>query len=382
MPRKRSNGEGTIRLRADGRWEAQYTAGYRADGKSIRRSIYGKTQAEVSKRLLEVRGQVSRGLYVEPDNMTLADWMDIWFKEYVLLSKKPSTATSYEDSIKLHIIPYLGRNKLQKLRPDQVQSGFNELVRKHYAPATIRKARTILHTALQRAVRNHLILTNPCEDIEIPKEHQDEVRYFTVTEQKRFLEALPDNTPGRALGFILGTGLRASECCGLRWCDVHRDEFTVSHTILRSRDFESEEQRTVLTSGTPKTRAGARTIPLSNRLSEILVEQRKEQRIIRMKCGSKWNDQDLVFTTALGTPLEGRNLTRALHEVLDKAGIERLGVHALRHTFATRAVENGMDYRTLSEILGHARVAITMQLYVHSTDETKRKAMAAMDRFL
>ena len=382
MARKRSNGEGTIRLRADGRWEAQYISGLRPDGKPIRRSIYGKTQADVAKRLLEVRGQIANGQSIEPVHMTVSDWLDIWFKEYVVLSKKPSTAAGYEDSIRMYIKPYVGGYKLQKLRPDEVQAGFNKLARQHYSPATIIKARTILRAALKRAVRNRLILTNPCEDIEIPKAEQEEVRYFSPEEQKRFLAALPDNTAGRALAFILGTGLRASECCGLRWSDIRRDELMVAQTIRRTRNYGDGVEKTALLKGTPKTRAGARCIPLSRRLTEILAAQRREQRLMRMKCGANWNENDLVFATALGTPLEGRNLTRALHAVLDKAGIERLGVHALRHTFATRAVESGMDYRTLSEILGHARVAITMQLYVHSSKETKRKAMDAMDRFL
>lgn len=156
----------------------------------------------------------------------------------------------------------------------------------------------------------------------------------------------------------------------------------MAQTIRRTRNYGDGDEKTALLKGTPKTRAGARWIPLSSRLSEILAVQRREQRVMRVKCGAGWNENDLVFATMLGTPLEGRNLTRALHEVLEKAGIERLGVHALRHTFATRAVENGMDYRTLSEILGHSRVAITMQLYVHSSKDTKRKAMDAMDRFL
>jgi integrase len=382
MARKRTNGEGTIRQRADGRWEAQYIAGLRPDGRPVRRSIYGKTQGEVAKKLLEVRGQIANGQHIEPVQMTVSDWLDIWFNEYVLPSKKASTAASYEDSIRLHIKPYLGGYKLQKLRPDEVQAGFNKLAQAHYSPATIIKARTILRAALKRAVRNRLILTNPCEDIEIPKAEQEEVRYFSLEEQKRFLAALPDNTMGRALAFILGTGLRASECCGLRWSDIRRDELTVAQTIRRNRNYGEGSKKTKLIKSTPKTRAGARSIPLSPRLREILAAQRREQRIMRMKCGPNWNDNDLVFTTALGSPLEGRNLTRALHAVLDKAGIERLGVHALRHTFATRAVESGMDYRTLSEILGHSRVAITMQLYVHSSKETKRKAMDAMDQFL
>ena len=110
--------------------------------------------------------------------------------------------------------------------------------------------------------------------------------------------------------------------------------------------------------------------------------QRKRQLEAKLKAGEGWNSNNLVFCSEIGTPYEGRNLTRVLHRTLRKAGIEQLGVHALRHTFATRAVESGMDMRTLSEILGHTKVSLTLQLYAHSTDETKRNAMEMMDAFL
>jgi len=130
-----------------------------------------------------------------------------------------------------------------------------------------------------------------------------------------------------------------------------------------------------LQTSTPKTKAGRRTIPLTPKLKEILAVQRRKQLETRLAAGDKWHPLDLVFTTEVGTPYEGRNLTRTLHRILREQGIERLGVHALRHTFATRALEAGMDVRTLSEILGHANITLTLQLYAHSTSETKRKAM-------
>lgn len=133
---------------------------------------------------------------------------------------------------------------------------------------------------------------------------------------------------------------------------------------------------------TPKTKAGRRTIPLTPKLKEILAAQRRHQLESRLAAGSKWHSLDLVFTTEVGTPYEGRNLTRTLHRVLKDQGIQRLGVHALRHTFATRAIESGMDVRTLSEILGHSNITLTLQLYAHSTSETKRKAMESLEIFL
>lgn len=174
-----------------------------------------------------------------------------------------------------------------------------------------------------------------------------------------------------------------AELSGLRWSDIHENQFTIAQTIRRNRNFdEKDPRRTSLQTSTPKTKAGRRTIPLTPKLKEILATQRKEQLQSRLKAGAKWNDLNLVFTTELGTPYEGRNMTRTLHRILKEVGIERLGVHALRHTFATRAMESGMDVRTLSEILGHANITLTLQLYAHSTSETKRNAMKQMEVFL
>ena len=132
----------------------------------------------------------------------------------------------------------------------------------------------------------------------------------------------------------------------------------------------------------PKTRAGRRTIPLSEKMQDLLATQRLIQLETRLAQGPAWNANDLVFCSDIGTPYEGRNLCRALHRTLEAAGLEQMGVHALRHTFATRAIESGMDVRTLSEILGHTKVALTLQLYAHSSMETKQKEVAKMDAFL
>lgn len=382
-PKKRGNNEGTIRKRTDGRWEAVYTAGYKTDGKPIRRSIYGGTRKEVTARLREVLQQVENDEYVEPQKLTVGQWLDDWWRIYCLPFKKASTCTGYESTIVWHLKPYIGNRQLQSLRPEHVQSVINALVAEGKAPSTVRKAHAILHMACEQAIVNEILVRNPVKRIILPKMDQEEIRFFTLDEQRRFINALPDDTSGRALYFILGTGLRLAELSGLRWSDIQENQFTISQTIRRNRNFdEKDPRRTSLQISTPKTKAGRRTIPLTPKLKEMLTTQRREQLQSRLKAGAKWNDLNLVFTTELGTPYEGRNMTRTLHRILKEVGIERLGVHALRHTFATRAMESGMDVRTLSEILGHANITLTLQLYAHSTSETKRNAMKQMEIFL
>ena len=248
---------------------------------------------------------------------------------------------------------------------------------------TIRKVKVLLHAALEQAIDNGIIVRNVSSRTVLPKMEQKEIRFFTLEEQKRFIDALPDSTGGRALYFILGTGIRAGELAGLRWSDIDGDTFTVNQTIQRIRDFTADaDNRSLLHAGTPKTKAGRRTIPLPPKMQEVLQIQRRRQRADKIAAGKDWVPNDLVFCTETGTPYEGRNLARVLHRTLKEIGLPPMGVHALRHTFATRAVESGMDLRTLSEILGHTKVSLTLQLYAHSTMETKVEAMNCIEKYL
>ena len=231
-----------------------------------------------------------------------------------------------------------------------MQAVINALVAEGKAPSTVRKAYTIMHLAFEQAIVNGILAHNPANRTILPKMEQEEIRFFTLDEQRRFIESLPDNTSGRALYFILGTGMRLAELTGLRWSDIQEDQFSISQTIRRNRNFdENDPRRTCLQTSTPKTKAGRRTIPLTPKLKEILAVQRRKQLETRLAAGDKWHPLDLVFTTEVGTPYEGRNLTRTLHRILREQGIERLGVHALRHPYVK--LKTKLFYSSKSAIL-------------------------------
>lgn len=254
-------------------------------------------------------------------------------------------------------------------------------------PASVRKQLEPLRAALKQALINNLITKDPSLHLALPSEPQREIEFLTIDDQKALVEALPKSTAGRALQFILGTGLRASELCGLRWQDIAGDHFTIRQAAQRVLDLDNEEKKPKykLSVAPPKTKAGRRTIPLTARMIKLLAAQKDAQILERLRAGSAWagdapgQGETYVFANALGAPADRSNLGRVLRISLDAAGVKRRGIHALRHTFATNCIRAGVDVRTLSEMIGHTKIAFTLQQYVHTNLSTMREAMGAVE---
>ncbi|MGI6688240.1 MAG: tyrosine-type recombinase/integrase [Christensenellales bacterium] len=378
MAKKRPDNEGSIRQRPDGRWEARYR-----DAHGNRKSVYALTQSEVSAKLRDILQQISKDEYCEPSRLTVGEWMQTWWNEYCVPTTRKNSASVTRQGITSHIMPALGKIRLQRLRSDQIQGLVNKLTQSGYAPATVRRVIASLRTAMRQAVANNLILRNPVDGVRLPKMEQKEIAVLSTNEQRLLLEALPGTDNGRALRFILGTGLRSSEALGLRWSDIKGDAFTVNQAITDYRDYESTSgPRIKREVAPPKSSAGKRTIPLTASMQELLAEQWREQlkqKEAALAKGVGWPKDGLVFTNQIGEPKDKSNLSRTLRQALAKAGLPHRGVHALRHTFATNAVQSGMDIRTLSEIIGHTKIAFTLQTYAHSDMDTKRKALEMME---
>ena len=221
----------------------------------------------------------------------------------------------------------------------------------------------------------------------MPKLEQKEVSFLSQEECEALLSVLPMTTSGRAIRFILGSGLRVSGLCGLRWCDLEKDGFTVNQTlyIVNGKRFSEDEfDGNHIIATAPKTEAGRRFIPFNAKLLGIINEQRAAQRVERIIAGELWHGgepgkgEQYIFATRTGGPMDRHNMARALREYSDKAKIERRGPHALRHTFATRWIQSGRDPVTLSKILGHSNSNFTMRVYVHADDTSKKQGMECM----
>lgn len=378
MPRKRINGEGTISQRGDGRWQAIYTRGVRPDGKPDRRWIYGKTAAEVSEKLSKALASLRDGSYVEPGRITVGQWLDVWLRDYV---KRPgaklSTAGTYEDIIEHRVRPYLGGYKLQKLTGDRVQRWVNELTEAGYASASVRGAHRVLSCALVQAVRNRMLNYNAAQYTILPKLVQAEKKALTQEEQARLVAALPEDSGGRALAFILHTGLRIGECCALSWDDVRGDMISIRRTVQRTRNYEGGS-KTAVTFDTPKSDASVRDIPLTAEAQAILARQRAWQVEESLKMGRPL--PEWVFANGAGGVLEASHVTKVLYRACDAIGIDHRGPHTLRHTFGTRLNERGVDANTIAKLMGHSNPAITMQTYIHTDEQQLRRAIGALER--
>ncbi len=373
---KRPNNGGSIRKISENSWEARYYV----NGKQ--RSLNAPTEAECHRKLLDTLQQIRQNEYCEPSQITVERWMRQWWEVYCVPNIRKNSAATARGSMEKHICPAIGKTTLQKLRADHIQALVNSMNRKGLAPSTIKRTMATLNTALKQAVSNQIIMRNPNDNVILPKMKQKEVEFLSQDEQSKLLAALPDTDNGRMIRFMLGTGLRASETIGLRWKDIKGDAFTIRQAITSYSTFD-KGKKTALNVDAPKSTASSREIPLTRTMRALLEEQREKQTEQKLKAigmGIGWDSSDLVFSTAIGSPKDIRNLRRELYKAFDAAALSRRGLHALRHTFATNAIQAGMDVRTLSEIIGHSKIAFTLQIYAHSNMDIKRQALEAMER--
>ncbi len=385
---KNGNHEGSIRKRANGKWEARYSDGRTPDGRQIQRSVYGNTRKEVAEKLHEILYQKQIGTYVPPQNILLKDWLIQWMSNYAAISVRPSTYISYEGYVHNHIIPVLGAIQLQQITPVLIQNFYNQRYESGrtdgkggLSAKTIRNLHNMLHQAFEQAKINGMILHNPTDNAVIPKQTKKEMRVLSVEEQNRLLQFIHLHRLGFAILFDLATGLRIGELCALKWSDVNFNKQTIkiSRTLQRIKksigEKVSEGGNTAILEGNVKTNSGFREIPIPDNVFSMLMQHKAIQEQEKICYAGIYQDNGYIFAMPMGTCVEPHTMRDALNYLLAAAGIEHANFHALRHTFATRAIENGVNVKTLSDILGHSQVQITMDLYCHTSLDLMRDSM-------
>lgn len=335
---------------------------------------FGRRKSKRFKKLQECRQWIADATYIDEhsDLENATDMLvDAWFEYWIDLKKKtvrPNTVRNYSERYERNIKNVIGNKLLTEVKPIHCQKIFSDMADEGYKTTTIYQTRIALYNMLEFAKENEVIITNPCKksvksDIGKPS---DKKEALTIDDQRRFLAAAKGQSYEYQYRFALQTGLRTGELVGLKWEDINFERKTL--TIERSMEFRYKvgEWRV----GPPKSKSGYRTIPLTDEAICILKAQKEKNRKLKV-IDKEW--ADTVFLCRKGQPVKNSTYDTALFIICDKAGIKRFSMHVLSHTFATRCIEGGMTPKTLQKILGHSNIGITMNLYVHITEEEKQK---------
>ena len=373
---RRGHGEGSLYHRKDpDRWEAILSL---PDGR--RKTLTGKSRQEVQRKLTQAQRDLEQGITPATARQTVGEFLDHW-----LATKRPDLAPrtydTYEQFCRRHIVPLLGRTPLPRLSAQQAQQAQNQWREQGLSGTSVGHLHAMLKQALRDAVRLGLIARNPLDQLDKPKRRRRAPQVLTQEQAQRLIAACGPES-GERLGALLvmalSTGMRQGELLALRWRDVDLDaaQICVQASLQRVRDDQGVT-RPVLKE--PKTAHSRRTIAISAGLLDALRAHRQRQRLERVALGRAWADLDLVFANEVGRPLDPRNVTRRVYErLLRQEGLPRITFHALRHTAATLLLSRGVNPKIVSEMLGHASVSITLDLYSHVLPHMQTAASQAM----
>ena len=375
MAKRRANGEGSIRKRKDGRWEGRYTAGRDpVTGKAIYKNVLGKTQAEVKEKL-KAAIEKSAVRTVSMEHYTVGQWLDIWMENYAKLQVRASSYKTYQGFIDNHIKPALGDLLLKKLAAMDLQRLYKHLLEsgrvecteprskpKGLSVKTVRNINQMISSALNCAVEQRLIPANPTKGCVLPKLERKEMKILPPESLGTFFEEARRSGVFELYYIDLATGLRRGELLGLKWNDIDLDKgiIHVRRQVLRQNGKVVEAPL--------KTKNSYRNIAVGADTVKVLkgMEQKDEY----------------VFPSPYGGPMSPDSVLHMLQRVLKRAGLERIRFHDLRHTFSVLALQNGVDVKTLSAMLGHYSAGFTLDTYAHVTTSMQKQAANAVGSFL
>lgn len=370
--RKRANGEGSVCKRPNGTWQASATIGDK------RRYFYGSTQKEACAKRDSAIEQFKNGCYLAPTSTTVAEWLATWQTDYCN-SLSANTKKRYADSIRLHIVPYIGSFKLQELTAPIVQRMCNQLSAKGLAPKTVGMIHGTLHAALDKAVKIELIKSNVSNYCDLPKAVKKEMNPLKDGDLRNFLNIIKGDEYESLFFVDLFTGLREGEILGLTWDCV---DFTRG-TVRIYRQLLKERKKGGVYRFTTTKNSKSRIIKPAPQVMEVLKKVRQQQAQWRLASGGMFDNHDnLVFTQELGQHLSAVTVYNHLKRLVAKIERPEVRFHDLRHTYATLALQNGTDVKTVSQSLGHATVAFTMDRYGHVSDMMLQMASDKMSNLI
>ena len=375
MAKKRKAGDGLIRQRADGRWEGRYVVGYDDHGYPKTKAVFGKSKRECTEKLTALKAQLG-GIPLDKlrPEMRFADWLDYWYETHCKPNIRTSTQSGYEDRIRLHIKPELGEIPLNRLTQNDLQQFYARLKKSGRKTRTeyygeglsdrmVRMCHATCRSALQRAVQDGIIRTNPAEGCKLPPKKAREMQVLARDELQRFLIQAQAEGYYELFLLDLATGLRRGELLALQWNDLDFE----TGVLTISKQVSLVRGKIVMS--VPKTKSSIRKLVLPPAVVQVLKEYRESVH-------SRWMFPSPVLEDL---PLNPGSVYDRLQLILEHANCKQVRFHDLRHTFATLALQNGMDVKTLSAMLGHVSAATTLDIYTHSTSDMQHAAARKID---
>ena len=369
--RKRKQGEGTLRLRKDGRWEGRVVIGYDDKGKPKTKSVLAHTKSECVEKLEMLKEECGRTAEKLKPDMPFGEWIDFWYKYFSSPKLRPTTQATYENRIYGHIIPSVGKIPLSKLTQNDLQQFYAKLKRTGrkkdvetkgtgVSDRMVRSCHALCRSSLEKAVEEGLITRNPSIGCKLPPKKNGEMKVLTQNEIVRLLNQAYDEGYYEMFLLELTTGMRRGEILGLKWRDLN----------LETGELNIKRQLTTKGISVPKTKSSIRTVLLPPDMLDLLREMKKTAKY------------DWIFPSPVkeGEPRNPTAITKRFRIMLERAHCKHVRFHDLRHTFATMALENGMDVKTLSAMIGHVSSETTLNIYSHVTDTMRAQAAVKIDR--
>lgn len=368
-----------IYKRKDNRYEGRYENPF-SHSKSGKSSVYGKTYSEVRQKLIKAQTEIAnKNVFVQPTRLkrSTTAFLKNWLENDIMIGVKDSTYNTYLDYLEKHIAPYFQNSELRDLNRHSIQTFCNYLYREGrldktggLSASTVKDIYGFLSRAFSQAVKDSFLKANPCEDVKLPNA-RNELEILSLYEQQQLVAYLNVNGHPNNVGIYLGlyAGLRIGEICGLRWGDIdlNTGQIVIQRSIRRTANRQgSGNKKTQVKIDTPKSSHSSRRFYLPDDLLVYLAVYKKEL------SDEEKGDGCYLLKGRNGKYLDPRTLYAYYKKILKRAKLPEYTFHALRHTFATRSQERGMDMSTLSQILGHKDSAFTLRRYGHATEENKR----------
>ncbi len=367
---------GSIRQRTKHSWQLQIYTGAGPDGKAKRHfeTVRGR-KGDAQRRLTELLSSLDKGIYTPPGKLTVADLLHQWLDGYVRTNCSPRTLDSYQSTAEHHLIPDFGHIRLKQLSPQVIQAYYGRACDK-LSSRSVHYHHRLLKQALKYGIRQGYLGRNPCELVDPPKPSKKAMRTLDPSELNILLDAAQGSYYYPIIYAALSSGLRQAELLGLRWRDID----PIMRSISVSRVLY--KRRGVCEFREPKTDRSRRYVSMTPKLAAFLRDYRQEHKALCNDIGREFTLDDLVFGSVEGKPIDPGVLSHSFAKIAKRAGLENVRFHDLRHTFASLMLLRGAKPKVISEALGHASVAFTMDVYSHIIEGMQSEAMALLDEVL